>query len=438
MRSPLGALADMLAFKRDAAAFFRAHDPYATGDLELDLGLRRVRVISDARVAREVLTHPAFERGARPYGPLGTFAGQGSLRWLIGPTLPTLDGDAGAERRARVRPMYVEVARALRQTPLPELDWSGVSPGPLDLHALVSASVFELVCVAMFGRAYPEMAYEITRTIDSATDALDLTSKSLRPYAVRFGAPARAIRSSRAALRAFAGRVLDDLGALTDRSGVPMRGVLGPGWTREDAIDETVTTLVAGLETTTITCCWCITELLRQPEIMNDLNMMNDTREARIDRVIKETLRLYPAFWTMVRVAREDVTLEECGARFGAGDVLFVSPLFVHRNPAYWPDPERFDPSRHVDRERVEIGDYMPFGFGARACIGAQLSTLIARRVVEAACALGPMRFVEGEPDGPDPDPKIIVLKSRTGFHVEVGAEGGLEPIGGERERVLG
>ncbi len=419
MRSPLGVLEDVLAFKRDALAFFRAQPGWLDDVLEVDFGVRRVHVIGQASLATHVLTSPSFERGHRPYGPFGTMAGQGSLRWLLGETLPTLDGDGGKARRARVRPMYVEVARRLRDTPLPELDWTGLEAGRCDLFALVSGAVFSMVCRACFGATYPEWSVEVCRAVSGATDALDQTSKSLQPHACRFGPHARRIRRARATLVRFAHQVLADLKSARGRD-VPMSALVHDSWGAEDAIDEIVTTLVAGVETTTLTCCWAAVALVREPAWAAFVRGGTSRRADHVDLVVKETMRLYPAFWTMIRVVNQRDSVGRVS--FEPGDVVFVSPYLIHRNPAYWDDPERFDPTRHVTRERVEAGDFMPFGFGARACIGAHLSGLIAHRVVDALCDAPEMFFRMEEPDGPTPDPRIIVLTSRSGFSVDVDA----------------
>ena len=418
MRNPLGLMRDLLAFKEDALAFFRDHDDWDRGVLTLDFGVRTVHVIERADLATQVLTSDAFERGHAPYGPLGTMAGQGSLRWLLGPTLPTLDGEQGTERRARVRPIYVAIARRLKTTPLPMIDWSELRHGRIDLFELISRAVFSMVCRACFGADYPEWSARVCEAIERATAALDQTSKSFQPYACHTGRHARTIRRSREVLEQFAQVVYAEL-TTSSAADSPMRQLSSEGWSDADAIDEIITTLVAGVETTSITCCWAAIELTRSPRWASSVRAAPDAdRPRQIARILDETTRLYPAFWTMIRVVNRTHRLEHI--TFGDGDVVFVSPLLIHNNPAYWPDPTRFDPARHIDRRRVEHGDFMPFGFGPRACIGAHLSRQIAARIIDALCHAPAMAFPPTEPDGPEPDPRIIVLASRTGFHLDI------------------
>jgi cytochrome P450 len=92
-------------------------------------------------------------------------------------------------------------------------------------------------------------------------------------------------------------------------------------------------------------------------------------------------MRLYPPAWITSREALAPVTIG--GVVLRAGDLAIVSPYVTHRDPRFWPDPERYDPSRFLgaigghaapistgpvgERERYA---YFPFGGGSRMCIG--------------------------------------------------------------------
>jgi cytochrome P450 len=87
-------------------------------------------------------------------------------------------------------------------------------------------------------------------------------------------------------------------------------------------------------------------------------------------RVLQEAMRLYPPAAAMIRRALEEGSA--CGYRIPAGADVIVSTWAIHRDPALWPDPTRFDsdrflPERSAERDRWS---YLPFGAGARRCIG--------------------------------------------------------------------
>ena len=88
--------------------------------------------------------------------------------------------------------------------------------------------------------------------------------------------------------------------------------------------------------------------------------------------VYSEALRLYPPTWLFVRMTPHDVELPS-GRRLPAGSRLFLCPYTSHRDPRFFPDPERFDPERFrpgsATRARPRSA-YFPFGGGRHVCIG--------------------------------------------------------------------
>jgi cytochrome P450 len=103
--------------------------------------------------------------------------------------------------------------------------------------------------------------------------------------------------------------------------------------------------------------------------------------------VLAEALRLYPPSWAMGRQVREGVDV--AGVRLPAGTVVLLSQWVVHRDPRWWADPDGFDPSRFIGRDRGRPRfAYFPFGGGTRQCIGEgfawtegvlSLATIVAR-----------------------------------------------------------
>jgi Cytochrome P450 len=162
--------------------------------------------------------------------------------------------------------------------------------------------------------------------------------------------------------------------------------------------DELMTLLVAGHETTATGLSWAIELLARHPEELDrleaDLAAGNDTY---LDAVIKETLRLRPVIALVLRKLVEP--MEIGGRLLPAGVSVAPSIYLVHRNPAIYPEPERFRPERFIDQP---AGTYtwIPFGGGVRRCLGAAfaefemavvLRELVSRRRIQPV----------GEPEHP-------------------------------------
>jgi cytochrome P450 len=105
--------------------------------------------------------------------------------------------------------------------------------------------------------------------------------------------------------------------------------------------------------------------------------------------VIDECLRVYPPIWGFTRDAAGDDEIG--GYHIPAGSSVFVSPYVTHRHPAFWNDPERFDPGRFTPAAAASRPrfTYFPFGGGPRQCIGIHM----ARLQMQLAVAMVVQRF---------------------------------------------
>lgn len=190
----------------------------------------------------------------------------------------------------------------------------------------------------------------------------------------------------------------------------------GSGMSDRQLRDELVTMFVAGNETLALTMSWTFALLDLHPEVdrrvhaelLDVLGHERPTAERlqSLDycrRVGRETLRLYPPSWFIPRLAERADTIG--GFAIPAGATVAVSQYALQRDPAFWQDPERFDPDRFLP-ERSEGRprcSYIPFGVGPRQCIGIQFALLealvilsIFRRRVRAR--LAPGHVVSAEP----------------------------------------
>lgn len=161
----------------------------------------------------------------------------------------------------------------------------------------------------------------------------------------------------------------------------------GESMTDKQLVDEVITLVVAGHETTSSALAWTWHQLGRHPEWQEaaatsartlpadracGIEELEAWREGQ--QIIKESLRLCPPAWMMTRRALAADRL--CGTAVPAGSDVFVSPYFIHRHPAHWLDPERFDPGRFTPaaEEARHRFAYLPFGVGPRHCIGEALA----------------------------------------------------------------
>jgi len=187
--------------------------------------------------------------------------------------------------------------------------------------------------------------------------------------------------------------------------------------------DEAVTLFVAGHETTATSTTWALYFLSRDREVYRRWKDEAAALGGRVPTaddaprlpyalgIFKEALRLYPPAFLLDRVATEDV--EVGGYLIPRRTPVFVCPYALHRQPALWPEPERFDPDRftpQAEAARPRLA-WLPFGAGPRVCIGAQFASLEAQLLLAQIAQRFDLEPVGDEPILPDFDKTLRPAK---------------------------
>lgn len=190
----------------------------------------------------------------------------------------------------------------------------------------------------------------------------------------------------------------------TDKSGKP--------FSDEELLDELMTLIVAGYETSAGTLNWAWYLLARYADA--EQKLLEEARElipesARVNadtvtemvyaqQVLEETLRLYPPVWLFTRRADQDDALINFDVQ--AGSDVYLAPYILHRTSDYWPDPDTFDPDRFGPNCKYKKGDrpYFPFSLGPRRCLGEYFSFLEMKIHLGLLVQRFHMTLVTGEP----------------------------------------
>lgn len=204
----------------------------------------------------------------------------------------------------------------------------------------------------------------------------------------------------------------------------------GEGMTDRQLRDELITLFSAGHETSANGLNWAFYMLDQHPEVAQKVvaeikTVMGDRRPTPGDfmrltytrQFLMEVLRLYPPAWAIGRESLEDDEVD--GFLIPKGTAVVMASYVLHRNPAYWPDPERFDPSR-FDPEQLKTRNkfaYMPFGGGPRLCIGKDFA--IMEMLVVLAFVLSKYE-VKLEPDHPIDIEPLITLRPLYGIKTRI------------------
>ena len=165
----------------------------------------------------------------------------------------------------------------------------------------------------------------------------------------------------------------------------------GEAFSDEQLGDEVATMILAGHETTATALFWALYLLALDPATQDavaaEVASTNVDGGLEIERlkftraVVDETMRLYPPAFLIARAATAPDTI--AGMAVKKNDIILIAPWLLHRHEKLWHDPSAFVPARFMPpAPPPDRFAYLPFGVGARVCIGAHFA------LVEATLAL--------------------------------------------------
>jgi sterol 14-demethylase len=189
----------------------------------------------------------------------------------------------------------------------------------------------------------------------------------------------------------------------------------------DEIVGMVIWIMFAGFHTSSNTATWTAVELARHAEHQAPIAREIDAiyggggeldfaalREIPLlERFVVEVLRLHPPLVTLQRRVKSDFHVE--GHVIPAGDTIAMSPYVTHRNPAHYPDPERFDPARTQPDSPFA---YIPFGGGRRKCVGNAFALLQVKSIFCALLARYAFSLVDPPDSYRDVMPSLILQVS--------------------------
>jgi len=306
------------------------------------------------------------------------------VRILLGKGLMTSEGELWTRQRYMMQPFFhrrvitqfAEVIGTANSQLLARWEDFARRGEPVNLTDEMSSLTLEIVLRAIFGRDLERMSAEL------GGNPFDVVTKEQGrnlQFAFKFRSLTKLVAGLIARRRREPEEHFDYVGMLMaarDKdSGEPMA--------ERQLIDEILTLVVAGHETTASGLNWTWYLLSQHPDAEARLHAELDAaaddpapslaqmeQHAYTQQVVNEALRLYPPGWLLSRRTVQPDVLS--GYEIPAGANVLLPLYLLHRHPRYWKDPDTFFPERFApdhDAERPRFA-YMPFAAGPRHCIG--------------------------------------------------------------------
>jgi len=310
------------------------------------------------------------------------------VRLLLGHGIMTSEGEFWRRQRRMMQPAfhrrvverYASIVREENESLGAEWNTAARSTGAVNVTLSVSRLALRVILRALFG---DDLRQLVPNLDDNPFAAILQDARRDTRFAYEFRQLARDVKTLVAVRRARQQRRYDLLQLLLDARDADT----GEAMSDAEIVDEVMTLVVAGHETTASTLNWTWWLLATHPAVamriaeeqcaVDDLGLASYADLIRLPytrQVVDESMRLYPPGWLLTRRSIGPDTLG--GHAVPPGTDVFISPYLVHRHPHHWRLPETFDPG-HFDPVQVEARHafaYIPFAAGPRHCIGQNFS----------------------------------------------------------------
>ena len=386
-------LGSMAEFRKDPVETLYTGFKQAGEVFDLKIGARKFRVISEPRLAYEVLVEKKhiFQRPHPVHG--GT-----PLAYLLGTSVLTVDGDLWLSKRRMIQPIFHKQRIQAMGDQMADAGvqmlgrWQARPAGqPINLSQEMKLVTLDIINRTMFSTNVLGEVDRIGPSVDVGLHYITDRTRLLIPIPESWPTPAnRSFRKSRALLDEYLYRIIRERRSSKTHPGDLLDMLLqardedtGQGMNDEQVRNEVATIYGAGHETTAVGLTWAWYALNLNPELLVKLQAEIDTVLGErpptaadlpalpyTAAIFDETLRLYPPVPMTVRIAEEDTRV---GAYpFPRGTFTSISIFNIHRHPAYWDEPDRFLPARFLPENRARINRqaYIPFLSGPHLCIG--------------------------------------------------------------------
>jgi cytochrome P450 len=348
------------------------------------------RVFAPARgVYNVVINHPDDIKRVMLSNHRNYTKGEGMdrVKILLGNGIMTSEGDFWRRQRRMMQPAFHRrvidrfsgLVDAVNERFADRWSASAARGEPINLTDDLSELTLEIVLASIFGDDLERL--EARMGGNPFAVVAKETNRDLK-FAFRFRSLTKLVAELIANRRREPGERFDFLAMLMDARDRETEQAMSD----KEMIDEVLTLIVAGHETTAAALTWTWYLVSRHPATAERLAAEAGAVTARplgldiaesltfTHQVIQESLRLYPPGWLLTR---RNLEADELGGYpIAPRTDIFICPYLLHRHPGFWTEPEAFRPERFADADAAERHrfSYIPFAVGPRHCIGEGLA----------------------------------------------------------------
>ncbi len=387
-------------------------------------------------VLRVLQNHKQFGRAIPSYQ---------RLRAVLGDGLLVSEGDFWLRQRRTAQPAFHKeriagFAAAMVQATCDAVERlrhvaAAADPRGVDVAEELTRLTMQIVCTTLLGADAQREGAQAAQAFAVLNELT--TRRILKLWAPPLWLPTSENRRYRRALAVLDGAIYELIArrrAAADKSNDLLSMLLlardpetGEGMSDRQVRDEVATIFVAGHETTAVALTWTLHLLSQHPEVearlRADLSRVLGSRLPTLSdlenlpylrMVIEESMRLYPPVYCTTRGLVSDEDLD--GYQLPKGSMILASQWVLHRLPALWPEPLRFDPERFSAerRECIPRGAYFPFIAGPRQCIGNVFALVEAQLILATLLSRIALRPAKDQP-AVEPVP-LMTLRPRQGL----------------------
>ena len=339
------------------------------------------------------------------------------VRPVIGNGLYINEGEGHIQQRKQITPIFQHrnitqfadiIAEYSEQT---QQGWS--TGNTIDITNEMMRLIMRIIGVVLFNRDISQESDKMRNNLEVISRHINDKISSLLPISTAYPTKQnRIFKNAISYMESIIQRIIDDARTSNKSNDDMLSMLLQTQMTDRQIRDEIMNLFFAGYETTALAVIWTWYLLTQHPEIYKRMqdeidNTLSGRKPTYADlqklpftlQILKESLRLYPPAYLLVRKALHQVELEEYS--IPPGRVIAVSPYVLHRRVEYFDNPNEFHPSRFADQEQNQA--YIPFGIGPRTCLGNHFALMEAQIILVVMAQTITFRLLPGQNITPIP-----------------------------------